>query len=68
MSKIKESALELVGGTPLLKASRYAKKAGAEGADILVKLEYLNPAGSVKDRIALAMIEDAEKSGVLKEG
>lgn len=68
MSKIKESALELVGGTPLLKASRYAKKAGAEGADILVKLEYLNPAGSVKDRIALAMIEDAEKSGVLKPG
>ena len=64
MSQIKESALELVGGTPILKASRYAKKAGAEGATILAKLEYLNPAGSVKDRIALAMIEDAEKSGV----
>ena len=68
MSQIKESALELVGGTPILKASRYAKKAGAEGATILAKLEYLNPAGSVKDRIALAMIEDAEKSGLLKPG
>ena len=65
MSQIKESALELIGGTPILKASRYAKKAGAENATILAKLEYLNPAGSVKDRIALAMIEDAEKSGVL---
>ena len=68
MSQIKESALELIGGTPILKASRYAKKAGADNATILAKLEYLNPAGSVKDRIALAMIEDAEKSGVLKEG
>lgn len=68
MSQIKESALELIGGTPILKAGRYAKKAGAENATILAKLEYLNPAGSVKDRIALAMIEDAEKSGVLKPG
>ncbi len=68
MSKIKESALELIGGTPILRASRYAKAAGAEGAEILAKLEYLNPAGSVKDRIALAMIEDAEKKGVLKKG
>ena len=68
MSQIKESTLELIGGTPILKASRYAKKAGAEGATILAKLEYLNPAGSVKDRIALAMIEDAEKSGLLKPG
>lgn len=68
MSQIKESTLELIGGTPILKASRYAKKAGVENATILTKLEYLNPAGSVKDRIALAMIEDAEKSGVLKEG
>ena len=68
MSQIKESALELIGGTPILKASRYAKKEGTEKATILAKLEYLNPAGSVKDRIALAMIEDAEKSGVLKEG
>lgn len=68
MSKIIESALELVGNTPLLKASRYAKKAGVEVATILTKLEYLNPAGSVKDRIALAMIEDAEKKGTLKPG
>lgn len=68
MSQIKESALELIGGTPLLKVSRYAKKAGAEQATILAKLEYLNPAGSVKDRIALSMIEDAEKRGVLKPG
>lgn len=66
MGKITESALELVGKTPLLRASRYAKNVGAEQADVLVKLEYLNPAGSVKDRIALAMIEDAEKNGILK--
>ena len=68
MGKITESALELVGKTPLLRASRYAKNVGAEQADVLVKLEYLNPAGSVKDRIALAMIEDAEKNGILKPG
>ena len=68
MGKITESALELVGKTPLLRASRYAKNFGAEQADVLVKLEYLNPAGSVKDRIALAMIEDAEKNGILKPG
>lgn len=68
MSQVKESVLELIGGTPILKASRYAKKAGAENATILAKLEYLNPAGSVKDRVALAMIEDAEKRGVLKKG
>ena len=68
MSKITESALELIGGTPLLKADRYADKAGVKDATILTKLEYLNPAGSVKDRIALAMIEDAEKKGQLKPG
>jgi len=68
MSEIKESALELIGGTPLLKLSRYSEKAGITGANIIAKLEYLNPAGSVKDRIALAMIEDAEKSGKLKPG
>ena len=68
MSEIKESALELIGGTPLLKLNRYSEKAGVNGATILGKLEYLNPAGSVKDRIALAMIEDAEKSGKLKPG
>lgn len=68
MSEIKESALELVGETPILKLSRYAEKAGIDGATILAKLEYLNPAGSVKDRIALAMIEEAEKNGELKPG
>lgn len=68
MSKIKESALELVGGTPILKLNRYNSEAGEGGAVILAKLEYLNPAGSVKDRIALAMIEDAEKKGILKPG
>ena len=68
MSQIKESSLELIGGTPILKLSRYAKKAGVTDATILGKLEYLNPAGSVKDRIALAMIEDAEKKGLLKPG
>lgn len=68
MSQIKESALELIGGTPILKLNRYAEKAGVRDAVILGKLEYLNPAGSVKDRIALAMIEDAEKQGILKPG
>lgn len=68
MSNIKESALELIGGTPLLKLNGYTKKAGISGATLLAKLEYFNPAGSVKDRIALAMIEDAEKKGLLKEG
>lgn len=68
MSKIKESALELIGGTPLLKLNRYSKKVGATDTTILAKLEYLNPAGSVKDRIALAMIEDAEQQGILKPG
>lgn len=68
MSKIKESALELIGRTPILKLNRYTKEAGAEDATILAKLEYLNPAGSVKDRIALAMIEDAEQKGILKPG
>ncbi|MBR5359852.1 MAG: cysteine synthase A [Lachnospiraceae bacterium] len=68
MGKIYESASELIGGTPILKLNNYSKKAGITGATLLAKLEYLNPAGSVKDRIALAMIEDAEKKGELKEG
>ncbi len=68
MADIRESALELIGGTPILKLNGYSKKAGVTNATILAKLEYLNPAGSVKDRIALAMIEDAEKSGKLKPG
>lgn len=68
MAGIKKSATELIGKTPLLEVGRYAKAEGAEGAVILAKLEYLNPAGSVKDRVALAMVEDAEKKGILKEG
>lgn len=68
MSQIKESSLELVGGTPILKLNRYTEKAGIKDTTILAKLEYLNPAGSVKDRIALAMIEDAEKKGLLQPG
>ena len=68
MSDIKSSTLELVGKTPIVNASRYAAKAGVTDAAILVKLEAFNPAGSVKDRIALAMIEDAEKKGILKPG
>ena len=68
MADMRKSSLELIGGTPLLEAGRYSKKAGVNKAVILAKLEYLNPAGSVKDRIALAMIEDAEKRGILKPG
>lgn len=68
MSKIKNSALELIGGTPLLKLNNYSRRAGVTEATILAKLEYLNPAGSVKDRIVLAMVEDAEKQGILSPG
>lgn len=68
MADIKESALELVGKTPLLKLNGYSKAADVKGATLLAKLEYLNPAGSVKDRAALKMIEEAEKSGALKPG
>lgn len=68
MRKIYANASELVGRTPLMRVDNYAKGQGIENAELLVKLEYLNPAGSVKDRVALAMIEDAEKSGILKPG
>jgi len=68
MSDIKKSAVELIGNTPILEVSRYAASAEATDATILAKLEYLNPAGSVKDRIAKAMIEDAEAKGILKPG
>ena len=64
MGKIYDSVTELIGKTPLLRAKNFAKANGLE-ADILVKLEYFNPAGSVKDRIAIAMVEQAEKSGKL---
>ena len=68
MSDIKNSALELIGSTPIVNISRFAKAVGADKATILAQIEYFNPAGSVKDRIALAMIEEAEKSGKLKPG
>lgn len=68
MSDIKQNALELIGNTPLLQLNGYSNKVGIKNAKILAKLEYLNPAGSVKDRIALAMIEDAEQKGLLKPG
>lgn len=68
MGKIYENATELIGHTPLMKVSNYAKDQGVEDATLLVKVELLNPAGSVKDRVALAMIEDAEKKGKLKPG
>ncbi len=68
MSDIKQSSLELIGGTPILQLNGYSKKAGITNAVILAKLEYLNPAGSVKDRVALSMIEDAEAKGILKPG
>lgn len=67
MSKIYTSALDLIGHTPLLEPTRYNTAAGVQ-AKVLVKLESFNPAGSAKDRIAKAMIEDAEKKGLLKEG
>lgn len=68
MSKILESSIELIGNTPLLKLNGYSAAKGTKGATILAKLEYLNPAGSVKDRVAYAMIKDAEDKGILKPG
>ena len=67
MSKVYTSADQLIGKTPLLELSNIEKKEGLE-AKVLAKLEYFNPAGSVKDRIAKAMIDDAEAKGVLKPG
>lgn len=67
MSKIYRSASELIGRTPLLELTGYERKNNLK-ATILAKLEYFNPAGSVKDRIALAMIDNAEKSGKLTPG
>lgn len=67
MAKIYKGAAELIGNTPLVEVSN-AKKELELQADILVKLEYLNPAGSVKDRAAREMIRDAEERGILKEG
>ena len=67
MGKIYQGMTELIGGTPLLRANNFIREKELP-ANLLVKLEYFNPAGSVKDRIAKAMIEDAEKRGVLKKG
>ena len=67
MGKVAQSLTDLIGGTPLLKPNRFLKVHGLE-AELYLKLEYFNPAGSVKDRIAFAMVEDAEKNGILKEG
>ena len=67
MSKIYKGTLDLIGNTPLVEVANLEKELSLE-ATVLVKLEYFNPAGSVKDRIARAMIEDAEAKGLLKEG
>lgn len=66
-ANIAKSVVELIGGTPLLEVGRFAKKRGLQGT-VLAKLEYLNPAGSVKDRAAYAMIAQAEEDGILKPG
>ena len=67
MKKIAERLTDLVGNTPLLELNNYNKNKGLK-ARVIAKLEYFNPAGSVKDRVALAMIEDAEAKGLLKPG
>ena len=67
MAKIAKQLTELIGHTPLLELTHIEKKLGLK-AKVLAKLEYLNPAGSVKDRVAKAMIDDAEEKGLLKEG
>ncbi|MDR3705174.1 MAG: cysteine synthase A [Paludibacteraceae bacterium] len=67
MAKIAHKLTDLIGNTPLLQVENYNKKHGL-AANLIVKLEYFNPGGSVKDRIALAMIEDAEQKGILKKG
>lgn len=68
MSKIYENATQIIGHTPLMKVTNFCKEEKDLQAEVLVKLEYLNPAGSAKDRVALSMIEDAEKKGLLKPG
>ena len=67
MADIHKGTLDLIGNTPLVEVANIERELGLE-ARVLVKLEYLNPAGSVKDRVAKAMIEDAEAKGLLKEG
>jgi len=67
MSKIAKQLTELIGNTPLLELNKYSEAKGLQ-TPVIAKIEYFNPGGSVKDRIALAMIEDAEKRGILKPG
>ena len=67
MSKIAKQLTELVGNTPLLELNKFSKAKGLE-TPVIAKVEFFNPGGSVKDRIALAMIEDAEQKGILKPG
>ena len=68
MANIKKNATELIGGTPLMEVGNFSESEGVNQARILAKLEYLNPAGSVKDRVALAMIEDTDSAGYHERG
>ena len=68
MGKIYQNTSELIGGTPMLQINGFMESVEVDKATILAKLEYLNPAGSVKDRVALQMIEDAEQKGILQPG
>ena len=67
MARIYENITELIGGTPLVEMKKLEKKEGLKGR-VAVKLEYFNPAGSVKDRVGKSMIENAEKQGLIKPG
>ena len=68
MGKIYDNATQIIGRTPLMRVNNFCRDEEGLQADVLVKLEYLNPAGSAKDRVALSMIEDAEAKGLLKQG
>ena len=68
MADIKKSTVELIGKTPLMELGNFMKAEEVTDAVILAKLEFLNPAGSAKDRVALQMITDAEEKGILKPG
>ncbi|MBO4741032.1 MAG: pyridoxal-phosphate dependent enzyme, partial [Bacteroidales bacterium] len=67
MKKMVKSIVELIGNTPMVEVSRFAANNGVD-ANLIAKLEYFNPAGSVKDRIALSMVEETERQGKLKPG
>ncbi len=66
MARIYKSIEEMIGGTPLLQLGNYGKKHGL-GANLLAKVEAMNPGGSAKDRVAKRMVEDAERAGILRE-